>query len=1857
MSELMEDVTLDILNHYNKSINQLVNQEFDGLYRTQLDKYENKFNTRVLTLEKEINSGKASGKDVSNLEERLNRMNESRQAKDRMIETRNEEVEQVRRRLADLKETNAPQEQLDAMQARLTEVKEHPNHQVKLSFSSQRDLVKFANDMDQYGIFGVAINQKVNHQWIFETDESFLNLIENYGKQYDIQIEEYQSYDIAKTRAYRQDMSDGFMTPMRFNLEQTEAGQSQKKVDDTMRKINQLLVSVELNSMELRQESRDALNRDCDVYVNLEARIEATTQEKYGEELKQVLSGKFPDDIGVIESRLHSVNVNHLTAEGLVSILSSAVPGESFSKEQVRAWMDQAYGNAEQKARKEEYTYESIRQTMEENGEVGTPEDKLDRMVEEELNRGVLDLAYKETLTLERPMVKKEAQSEFVNSFGLQPEQMTAAIAAFEDMWKIYSTTDAKLATNEENLGQIKDLLSQSKDFVATVTPLAGTAGLSVEEFVMTNFLTAKENGKEKAKEIVRTMMEEEEMVSLTKSYLHDGLSKSQKMDKKISNAIDGLTIGNLTEKGLKAHFHGVLEEKSLPNQKTLDLIKRNAIVNIKKNQVSRDRKANLIAKNGDNYEKAKERVTERILKEHPPYETQRLGKTALKNGTQLQDMKLKDTGKMIEKLSQIYGVNLAKIPKNKRNQAIIDLKFEIIKKYNIRLDRKLEINYTDLEKGRFRDKEGNKITQEELDFLKAESRNGQSHSNHFVMKKVGNHIMKTGDYSYLYDFVNLKNRCETIYRGVKAAGTEFQNIKRARENYLLKKKVAKNDIALPKKKQKHIKDYTKKSRRKKERKNSRIQAWRQKRAKKKEAWFQKRKEFAGKIPVIGKFLTWKENITEKIKKRIANAFFMKAYNGLMYVKRKLIFGLAGILGGLLLVILVLDLIGGALSAITGFFSKTDPKETVIYKLYQELNDMEEEWLNGYSADRLYWLKNSLHYGEERQSLYNYVYYNGNNNTEKHIQGLEVGSNKGSAWSNIDTIGVDGSDANNLYINPFQFYSGGNSIGFVPDDINALTKVDKYNTLTKSVTPMGNSMYTSNTKAILSMMDVMFKFDTTKWTDRNVCSLTGSPSKMSWDSFWTQAENGWNTISTNFLNIFRSAEDKKEPVHKTFTDYNSLELYCTNLFEASHDIQFDLTPHVYPINGSSTEKKCPVSGGCRTYDKFKYYIDTNNVVKAGIAGKDKYGTAKMLPIDTNFVSIKSDKNAINSSESACISTAITGSVSWYNAISKSACWDQSESTSLVNDGTANKGTIPLGTEGLTVYATDDYYYVTTTVKLPVSNKSQTLKFKILFNCDTNTNENSYTCNEYSTDKQKIDNTIKKVCGIDRYIVISKLKGEAAANSARSSAESTVDSCIKSKNASELFNKYAKAGLIIGFIPVGTTDCTTYSYDPTKHCMTKESLSFSTYSDYPSACVYSKIAIRDGGASEMTVGKYKFFIGSTSYAVKYKKNVRQWNCKGHTGCFCGGHIEVKADAQIYSFSEEQVGEQGDFTPIISSHISSCSTVQGRVSRYGLNLWLTNDGNKWRNETTGSDKAKYGAFTKSDDITHSTLKALENTKFPLKQEGYETQQMGAGANLFGVDNLNKYGKSMFPCKDVCDYDGWTKENMDLAILKFKANWYNLYKIDVGEALGTRQLIGSEIELLKQYLEEYYQSIGVSLTDVQKGVISKALVSVGRGNYSDDCEGHEYLAKKDTKTGKTCYKTTQTGFASYIMQMINKGDGSTYKKLISKNSYRYITYELLKKAAITPVGNYKNMRPGDVILTQSGRIAVYLGMVNSDLSLGNWKIKKNSPITVDCYYKLKDGKPTFYGNIYLRCNDGETTLAVKSFNLNNACYLKVQ
>lgn len=602
-----------------------------------------------------------------------------------------------------------------------------------------------------------------------------------------------------------------------------------------------------------------------------------------------------------------------------------------------------------------------------------------------------------------------------------------------------------------------------------------------------------------------------------------------------------------------------------------------------------------------------------------------------------------------------------------------LKLRTELIKKYSgiVLVDKKGNINVTalrDLQNGKSKFSVGTqKPSEAEINFLlmtaQGSNKSGFSTFVHGMRGMISRRIMysngMTRDIQKLIDRSRqmmkiCKSAQKYIAKDVRRHITAI-NLRRAAKNPAkqadkLKKQAVKNQAKGVKRAGKGNSLLSKRQ--------QRIQNHRIKKMEKRDRRNQRKKDRADRRHAIwmatpfGKLGAWwkarKSALASKLSASPLGRMFSSIKGGIgkfldfkNFLKKKLMILGGTTLGAGMVIIVVCLMFSAIISAILSFFGEPDVEDTIMYKLYERLEEEEEDWIEtGTDMKHLYDNRTSLKYGsmDEENPL----------DFDDYIERINNSTGDLTIFTDKEKLTEDVDKESRLYINPFGFELSNRYKENDFDMDTVVKEITEYDGTESSwqIAPYGASDHTKNIKDILCMTDVMFKFDAGQASD----SWMAQSMSDSWITF------GFKGFCNNVCNFFKrigswfSDEEYDESKEDETKDYGTLKGYCIGLYEASHQESIELLPLILPVknseeNTSTPRGYCPVVHGCTEGEHFSVNDSGQYVL---------YDSNEGEHVCPNVYLTESQK------EDLCVKSTWASDKKTWDEVTGSDCWKKNE---------------------------------------------------------------------------------------------------------------------------------------------------------------------------------------------------------------------------------------------------------------------------------------------------------------------------------------------------------------------------------------------------------------------------------------------------------------------------------------------------------------------------------------------------------------------------------------------------------------------
>lgn len=730
------------------------------------------------------------------------------------------------------------------------------------------------------------------------------------------------------------------------------------------------------------------------------------------------------------------------------------------------------------------------------------------------------------------------------------------------------------------------------------------------------------------------------------------------------------------------------------------------------------------------------------------------------------------------------------------------------------------------------------------------------------------------------------------------------------------------------------------------------------------------------------------------------------------------------------------------------------------------------------------------------------------------------------------------------------------------------------------------SGHTCNIKDIISMTDTLYQFTLDDFDDASMTSILGhSPSQINFDNFCAKVKSvfKWagDAISA-WWNGTEQPESFKDALNLSGTvSFKTIQNYATTLFECSHQQEIQLKVEYYPVadylTGKNAGNKFVLKGGTdKTQDltqkqasevklcvspvtsKFEVAMTSNGKVEPFVEkGNNKYFLNENNGFD---ITVSTEDNMTSDNvQKLCLWSGFTNNEATYQKIVsklREGCW------SLKSDVTVDWTTIRQSVWG-------DWKDSETEAEksgedaLEGALKKAYDKVEIpdstyWVSADKNTfRKTSYSKPAFAVrDSQKVDSQTKPVfvrremqyaylynnmlyyhfqddpaiAGMN--IIYEYVKFNEKLSLERDSSVTYWQWARQETDGTTVY-KYKD--------DVGRTQLMKYLYDQNKISFQyyyekdgKWDLQSTNRDEQPDYCYpHAKWANR-------YKTQYRTKYSGNAVALQQRTEIYERKCQGHEYSYCGGHICVHSQGVVFSATNEQMAMTG---------IYSTKSSETRADDFVL-----------KDNGYGAIKGKYdrSKFDYSTALTYSQSGGCESpledpqgsvtgmegvnliisgTEWAEGTDGIDASGISSRAHMlrdiFDVDCGIKKGRYLFPIKSgkpttkafLQQYEGWTEDNMVLALHRMAMDWNDCYGFDVPLELNMTKswkdrsnneninpltaLSDTDVKNIMDALKTKY---GASFTQERQDTVEYALRWVGRGHYSEMHTGHGFLSTAD-------------------------------------------------------------------------------------------------------------------------------------------------
>lgn len=894
--------------------------------------------------------------------------------------------------------------------------------------------------------------------------------------------------------------------------------------------------------------------------------------------------------------------------------------------------------------------------------------------------------------------------------------------------------------------------------------------------------------------------------------------------------------------------------------------------------------------------------------------------------------------------------------------------------------------------------------------------------------------------------------------------------------------------------------------------------------------------------------------------------------------------------------------------------------DTVAYQLYEGLgsndNSFENDWLQSIQAyDKAFENKEDVKYGMNYQTYNDYI----------------------SSFNNI-IVAEDGT----MYVNPFHF---DNAVSADKNN-NYLTRINGYTGVNSTTLLTNASQYsakrgsnpksaydnghTSNVKDIIAMTDVMFQFEQNAQSDNNLQNIMGcSPAQLNWDKFCKDVGNFFRCIGNFFAGLFGASE----PPFKLEigVSYATIQNYASTLFQCSHQQTISLTVNYYDVNKRLlTEDGQNVTGDIL----YRYGICNAPETKDFKVGYDKSKSKTSPYIVANGKKYWLDRDEFETKVSLGNATDINGlclrsnygdNKDTYDKISGNACWSKSKEETKKEYGTSKT----TGNEVVwTVYAEkgSDVSYITDCLK------------KYAKDYATELNQFSFT------DSYKFTNDTRSVFKATVHTSKEEYETDKSSKDVKEHFKTVDGSYVKKEDEKHDGKKYAM------LFDVETSKENGNNAIKYKE-MTEDELS-------------------DKNIKKLWKVSVKIVVGET------KTTTLTRNCKKHSFKYCGGHISCESNGIVYSMTNEQLNNPEIYEKAIAPvtegfrkdlKIYGWERLQGKYDLKSVDktsaLTMSMTGQIASPETT----AQGSAITNRNGLNLY----VENGEW---KEGINATNVSKNAfkfqDIFDVDCCILYGKNVFPFDKPQKYEGWSVDNMSLAINRVAMDWYDVLGFDIPLEIGSKKLGESDVKAIIEAVKEKYK-----ISEDREEALKTALSFVGRGHYNSYHDEHSFLTTMCTSNGTftsttpngitiqvsragNCTATTDKGYAIFVLKRngidinndsVNRTTGSVATNFANCDPADLIIHERYSNPKNSSTVSYIPSVIGDTNNVDYGvaynkyvlpQYAIFIGVLDKDIQLMTGQtLKAGVPILVDV------ARTSYGGAVQLHCESSTSAYSTNA------------
>lgn len=762
---------------------------------------------------------------------------------------------------------------------------------------------------------------------------------------------------------------------------------------------------------------------------------------------------------------------------------------------------------------------------------------------------------------------------------------------------------------------------------------------------------------------------------------------------------------------------------------------------------------------------------------------------------------------------------------------------------------------------------------------------------------------------------------------------------------------------------------------------------------------------------------------------------------------------------------------------------------------------------------------------------------------------------------NMDGLTVS-SDGKTLYIDPFYkivgHYSASGNLG---DVRTSLKKDDNYNgeltiSYSANINTYGQlkgtaangsylsteSGHTSNVKDIIAMTDIMFGYELDSMDDESANLLMKDPFSIDWDNFWNNWSNFWSTIGNNIATFFKN-------------------LFSSNK-EEFKDIEI----------GGVTYKTL------QAYTEYLFQATHRSQADLSVS----YYPVGNVRLNVNGETVEWEDATVNQAAALGIcNTPVTNTFKIFHNSSNS----RYSVSPYLEDSAGNKYDLSNYDLGVT-YKDGTAWHINmfdsanwqNDFCLRPSFRSNYSTWEIISGYKADGSGNVHPCWTKSDNEN------------ETYVTEIPLTITASGYSTAEEIEA---------NALEKWNE--KRDEILAGLPESSYILSSsWNTFEAKHYVKAD----------PPECEVNSEEIPPNYDDEDT--EYKSVVTGIVYRVYTEKYTR--NCKGHEFEYCGGHLNVNSQGIVLSMTNEQLALAAAYNT--EAEVPTVKDFDFEKYGYGELQGKHNPKDiDWSNSPTALQVSTQGgclpAVASAQGSDAGALGINLNADENGLKKDYKIRDDIAAASIrlrdiFDADCMILKGNNVFPWGgDYTAYEGWSADNMSLAILRATTDWLDTYGMDVNleldrnpnnnivdEELYKHSLSGiSTAEDVDKIIQSLRLTYGNNLTEEREKAVRLALSWVNRGHYNE-YHDHAFLSElcSPDKTTTVSVRNEETGEIvekeiCYDVNCTASDDEGFIKFILNRTGKLYNTSVPLSVFASSSYSSVGDLYPADILRHNTG------------------------------------------------------------------------